>query len=264
MALGGLDRLSNTQTRGIILRVLEGLDRINWASINHAYGPANDVPGLLTQLLSKKEKVRSEAMSELYGNIWHQSTVYEATAYAVPFLIELLQSSDVQSRASIAVLLGLIARGRSFHEVHNPSKKAAVARELVWVKNARDAVRKGIEPYLKLISTDDQELRLTIVHLLACFPEDASQARQPILGTLAAESQPDARAALGLALALLGELRSEAFRSSKPTDLPLERLEHLARAVTQGRVDIENALCILLDLATNSFDPTPLDYLGIH
>lgn len=257
-------REKGPQTRGIIRYVLEGLDQINWASIKHAYGPATDLPGLLKHLLSKKEKLRSEAISELYGNIWHQHTVYEATAHAVPFLIELLQSPATHGRASIAKLLGLIARGRSYHEVHDPSKKAEVARELLWVKNARDAVRKGIEPCLKLLTAGDQELRGSIAHLLACFPEDGAGTRQPILGALAAESEPNVRAALGLALALLGELHSQAFRSSKPTDLALDRLELLARAAKQGTVDTEDTLSILLDLGTNSFEQEQLGDLGIR
>lgn len=252
------------QTRGIIRYVLEGLDKINWASMKHAYGPATDVPGVLKQVLSKNEKLHSEAISELYGNIWHQHTVYEATASAVPFLIELLQSPATRDRASIATLLGLIARGRSYHEVHNPSKRTEVARELVWVKNARDAVRNGIDIFIELLAADNKELRLSVAHLLACFPEDGPRTRRPILDVLATESRPDARAALGLALALLGEFHSEAFTASKPTDLPLDRLELLARAVVQKTVDTENALSILLDLANESFDSEYLGRLSIH
>jgi len=244
--------------------MLEGLGKINWSALKHAYGPATDVPELLKQLLSNNEKLRSNAMSELYGNIWHQHTVYEATASAVPFLVELLDSPRTSDRVSIATLLGLIARGRSYHEVHNPSKKSEVKRELVWVENARAAVREGIGSYLKLLASEDYQLHLTAAHLLACFPEEKSRTGRPLLDALAAESKSNARAALGLALALLGELRGEAFNATGKSDLPLQRLELLAKTVIQGKIGAEDALDILLDLATGSFEQELLDDLGIE
>jgi hypothetical protein len=75
--------------------MLENLDTIDWRNLQHAYGPATDVPDLIRALASHDEEVRQSAMYELYGTIWHQDTIYEATAYAVPFLIELLESDSV-------------------------------------------------------------------------------------------------------------------------------------------------------------------------
>ncbi|MDZ7617237.1 MAG: PBS lyase, partial [Patescibacteria group bacterium] len=74
--------------------MLEGLDTVDWASLRHAYGEATDVPGLLSALLSPDPKLREEATCELFGNIWHQGTVYPASAAAVPFLYELLTAPD--------------------------------------------------------------------------------------------------------------------------------------------------------------------------
>lgn len=70
--------------------MLEDLDGVDWASLEHAYGEAADVPDLLRALLSTDSEVREEAVYELFGNIWHQGTVYPASAAAVPFLYELL------------------------------------------------------------------------------------------------------------------------------------------------------------------------------
>lgn len=72
--------------------MLEGLDQINWGELGHAYGSAEDLPDLLRQLASPDEQSRNNALYQLYGTIWHQGTVYQATAYAVPFLLELLQA----------------------------------------------------------------------------------------------------------------------------------------------------------------------------
>jgi hypothetical protein len=98
--------------------MLENLDAVDWASLTHAFGDATDVPGLLRSLLSSDSQVREETMGELFGNIWHQGTVYPATAAAVPFLYELLNAPEVQDKADIALLLACIADGSGYLEVH--------------------------------------------------------------------------------------------------------------------------------------------------
>jgi hypothetical protein len=90
---------------------LSRLYQINWAALTHAYGSAEDVPEYVEMLLSDNEEIRTEAHYELAGNIHHQSTIYEATAFAVPFLIELLQRKDVKQRIEIFFLLGAIYQG---------------------------------------------------------------------------------------------------------------------------------------------------------
>lgn len=67
--------------------MLEGLNDINWQRLTHAYGPASDVPELIRNLTSPAPDIREQAQKGLRSTIWHQGTVYEATAYALPFLI---------------------------------------------------------------------------------------------------------------------------------------------------------------------------------
>src|SRR3984885_12690474 len=86
---------------------LVGLNSIPWGELTHAYGAADDVPGLL---LALRTPVPAEAgedapLWQLFGNIWHQGTVYEATAYAVPFLIELAADRRTPDRLGILSLL---------------------------------------------------------------------------------------------------------------------------------------------------------------
>lgn len=93
--------------------MLEGLDKIDWSQLHHAYGEASDVPILIRQLLSNDKTVIDNAIYELFGNIYHQHTVYEASAYAVPFLQELLNSPEItkDTRMSIACLLASMTDG---------------------------------------------------------------------------------------------------------------------------------------------------------
>ena len=99
----------------------DGLDEVPWEKLKHAYGDAGDVPNLLLGLTSSDENVRKNSINELYGNIWHQGTVYEATPYALPFLVRLHSIPDLPAHNDIATLLMLIGAGRGFYEVHSTS-----------------------------------------------------------------------------------------------------------------------------------------------
>src|SRR5215510_12386600 len=121
--------------------MLDRLDDIPWKRLTHAYGPAEDVPDLLRRLRTAPAEMTGEQspLWHLYGNVWHQGTVYEATAYAVPFLIELAASPLVPDRLGILGLLAAIATGSSFRDVHGnllnePDFAERKAVEIKWVE----------------------------------------------------------------------------------------------------------------------------------
>lgn len=90
--------------------LLAGLDDVPWDTLEHAYGPATDVPEVLRALVSGEEEQADEAMYELYGNIWHQGSVYPATIPAVPFLVAIAVARAAgKQTAEVLRLLGFIA-----------------------------------------------------------------------------------------------------------------------------------------------------------
>src|SRR5262245_23869170 len=91
--------------------MLEGLERVDWARLRHAYGPAMDVPGLLRALTVVDRDTREQAVQDLFSNIYHQGTVYEATAPSVPFLIELLGELVVPAKGDLLEILSRAALG---------------------------------------------------------------------------------------------------------------------------------------------------------
>jgi hypothetical protein len=46
--------------------VLDGLGDVDWRDLEHAYGPAADVPGQIHALVSPDAETRRRALSELY------------------------------------------------------------------------------------------------------------------------------------------------------------------------------------------------------
>ena len=158
--------------------MLEGLDKIDWSQLTHAYGTAGDVPVLLRQLASPNAEERESALSDLHANIWHQWTIYEATAAAVPFLIELLTVPSPADKHEILVYLSNLANGTSYCDVHQrltsfkdeastDEWKKQLAKELEWVQQTRTAVKSGQELYLQLLASGNTKEREAAGFLLA-------------------------------------------------------------------------------------------------
>jgi hypothetical protein len=197
--------------------MLEGLDDVPWGKFQHAYGPAEDVPDLLRRLASGD----AEALSDLYGNIWHQGTVYEATAHAVPFLIALASAPQVPERHEILAYLGCLALGNSYLDVHQhmnifedernaPDFDERLAEEMAWVRAAREAVRGGGPAYARLLHDASWEVRAGAAYLLGHFQEDAPRNARWIREVTADEPDEMPRAAYALSVGLLAKESDEA------------------------------------------------------
>src|SRR5262245_9120892 len=74
--------------------MLDGLDKIDWAAVQHAYGTATDVPDMIRGLAAAGDGQPEESLHAAYGNIFHQCTRYSATPKAIPFLIEIAARGD--------------------------------------------------------------------------------------------------------------------------------------------------------------------------
>ncbi len=106
---------------------LDELDQVEWSQLEHCYGKgvvplgaADDVsPALAGDVSRSLAALRADpslAISDgLYSNICHQGTVYQATAYAVPF-IAAVAAGDVPDgiRVPLLALLGDITIGASY------------------------------------------------------------------------------------------------------------------------------------------------------
>ena len=198
--------------------MLDRLDEIPWNRLTHAYGPADDVPDLLRSLRTAPAETTGQQspLWHLCGNIWHQGSVYEATAYAVPFLIELAASPQVPDRVGILALLAEIATGHSWRDAHgNLLKEADFAErravELTWAERAHAAVASGAAAFLAM-TEEETEVRLAAAHVLAFLPEHRDVVCARLRSMANAETGSRERAGLLLLLGQAGD-RSEATLS---------------------------------------------------
>lgn len=89
--------------------MLDGLDKVNWGALNHAYGPATDVPDMIRMLASSDEDERGEALHAAYGNIFHQGTRYTATPHAIPFLVQIAARQGPGTRDLLQLVCHCVA-----------------------------------------------------------------------------------------------------------------------------------------------------------
>lgn len=199
--------------------MLEDLEQIDWHTLEHAYGEADDVPTLLRDLASQDEEAHGTALGKLSISIYHQGTVYSASAYAAPFLIELLESEAFQDKEGILLLLASLASGDAYHRQHlrmypearkrDPAFQRELAEQVVWVERTREAVHRGLSTYLKLLSHPDPKIRMRAAYTLAQFKEDASSIVPHLCSLLEQESDQLAKASILLSLGVLGEPTAE-------------------------------------------------------
>jgi HEAT repeat len=248
--------------------VLETLDTVPWHDLTHAYGSAADVPGLIRKLASRRRPRREAALRELYGNIWHQGTVYEATAYAVPFLMELVQDRSVHERELILELLAILANGHSYIEVHShldpprddPAYAAELASEREWVRQARAAVLDGFHVYLRLLDDPDPAVRTGAAYALGGLHERAAESHAAL--HLRLDQEPAARAKAQM-LQTLGKLAKSEPETLHRLQVALGVCEHpfvrLAAATMLTEVLGEETPSEAVDiLIAVVLDPRPL------
>jgi hypothetical protein len=201
--------------------VLQGLDAVEWESLSHAFGPADDVPDLLRKLISADADERWEAYDELTNSVWHQGTVYSVSPHVVPFLITMLRSSQTPDKRLPAILLALLADGRSGLAVHamgdspvaqrvrawlaeeGRDLEAEAAQERQWVEETRLAVGEALPLLAPFLDDPEPGVREPIALALARYPERAEELL-PVLGSvLQRESEEEVRAAIEGAIAAL-------------------------------------------------------------
>lgn len=160
---------------------LAGLDEVAWDSLEHAYGPATDVPELLRALVSGDEEQAAEAVYELYGTIWHQGSVYPATIPAVPFLVRIAVSGA--AGAQTPELLGLLADIASSSDPRGVEDRDAV----------RSAVGAHTETIAGLLEHPDAPTRAAALFVLV-HASSPSRIRPLILQRWDAETEALPRA----------------------------------------------------------------------
>ncbi|HSH05534.1 MAG TPA: hypothetical protein VLL52_23665 [Anaerolineae bacterium] len=194
---------------------LPPIDTIPWHELDHAYGPATDVPAQINDLRSDDADIRKQALWHLFGNIFHQGSRYPASPYAVPYLAQLLIDPDVNDKHHILTLLVNLALG--YDEAYlphgypidryldyfetNPPPNIDTWSLAEW--QTYQAVRQQLSTFIYSLSDDDPTVRRLAIYALAWFPQNVQQSWSHLHTTLTYDPQPVNQATALLTIAIL-------------------------------------------------------------
>jgi len=197
--------------------MLQGLDDVPWADLEHAYGSAADVPDLLRRLLDPDPKTRWATLRTLYGNVFHQGTRYPATPYVVPFLLEMCADPTVPSRGDLLGYWGSLITGyfsvqgrplwgdgeriHWYGKVQNADKGDPYEEALHAIY--RESL-KGHALLRGLLADEDTAVRAGAAWVLACLPTVAGDSTPCLEARLRVEPSGWVRATIAFALGELG------------------------------------------------------------
>ncbi|MFI2753322.1 hypothetical protein ACGIF2_07800 [Cellulomonas sp. P22] len=134
------------------------LESIPWNQLQHAYGPAGEVPALLYAVSLGTDPVRLEAWWELWGNIHHQGTVYEATPASIPFLARIAADLDHPDRVNALSFLRQVAVGGG-----------------TFAAQTRAAVERDLSPVLQSWQQQSELVQRALLLLTSAFPDRLTQ-----------------------------------------------------------------------------------------
>ncbi|MFJ8692203.1 PBS lyase [Streptomyces roseolilacinus] len=190
-----------------------GIDEVDWASLGHAYGPADDVPALLRGLASDDPAERERALDGLYGTVHHQGDVYDSTLACIPFLLELVACPDVQDRGCVVELLagigGIDLSGDDELQELDPEDEEF--EDAANYAMAAAAVAAGADVFLALVGDEDREVRLAVPGALASLHGDPVRVLDLLRERLTVERDTEVRLALVEAVGRIA-LRYESLR----------------------------------------------------
>ncbi|MFE2977206.1 HEAT repeat domain-containing protein [Streptomyces sp. NPDC059258] len=175
--------------------MFSGIDEVDWASMEHAYGPADDVPELLRGLASDDPAEREAALDGMYGAVHHQGDVYACTLACIPFLFELVEDPGVQDRGGVVELLTSIG-GFDLDEDDEAEFDEDEIEGAANYAMAAAAVTAGAGVFFELIADEDPGVRLAAPLALATLHRHPVRVLALLRERLPVEPEEEVRLAL--------------------------------------------------------------------
>ncbi|MFI8293075.1 PBS lyase [Streptomyces sp. NPDC085614] len=255
--------------------MLTGIEEVDWASLGHAYGPADDVPELLRGLASADPAERELALDGMYGSVHHQGDVYDSTLACIPFLLELVADPEIQDRGAIVELLtsigGIDLGGDDELDELDPEDEDFPPAANYAMAAA--AVAAGADVFLGLAGDPDPEVRLAAPCALASLHPEPGRVLNLLRERLTVERDTEVRLALVEGVGRLARrhesLRAETVdwlgwlaRAAQAPGLRLAALAQLARCAPAEVPDdvVERVTELLEEVRTAPYEPPVRPY----
>jgi hypothetical protein len=143
------------------------LNSPHWALLEDAYGAAEQIP----QLLAELEGANEDALSELFGRICHQMSVYSSSIAAFPHLIAIASKLQMHPslQAETLCLAGAICESQEFEQEHQRSRFAGAVEAALPI--ATDLAQASLR------ASTDQNQAIYLLKSIAAFGQMQALAR---------------------------------------------------------------------------------------
>ncbi|MEU9864378.1 HEAT repeat domain-containing protein [Streptomyces sp. NPDC047971] len=161
---------------------LAGLDAIGWGGLRHAYGSADDVPGMLRDLYRPEKAAR--ASDDLLTHVHHQGgCVVTSAAPAVPYVLRAAVDPGIEPavRQELVELLGAIAYSGNTAEARFVDRAWPAAWDL------------AVTALLPLLDAPEAAIRLATADALAEAQHRADEVITALRARWAVEPDADTR-----------------------------------------------------------------------
>lgn len=173
--------------------MLDRLAEVPWTQLGHAYGRADDVPALLTDLVRGDAEQVDTALEALWQSICHQGSVYSASVPAIGFLIEIAATGHPK-RIELVGLAGEMGsglnRGLACGDDDPDAARYGARNTRNSVIAARDALTDHTDTLLSWLTDPDGEFRSTAITALSACTTRAIDIIPALATQLAAETAP--------------------------------------------------------------------------
>lgn len=138
-------------------------DEVDWASLEHNYGSAVDIPDLLERCASADTEDAAEAIDDLENALHHQGGwICSASSAALPFLLDLAVAPDTHHRAALVRLVW----------DHSLTWQSVDEK---WIDPAWPAAVRSVEPQIRVVVADpDPLIHRYAIHVAAGLLEPAA------------------------------------------------------------------------------------------
>lgn len=166
----------------------EAIGTVPWHDLVHAYGPAEDVPEQLIAAVVGDDATRKAAWWNLWGNIHHQGTIYEATVAAVPIIRRLASWTSYPDRVEAIFFLREVGQAEGVVVwTYDKDEDLAYdeARQRALTAEVSTRMREATTDLLAGWRSEPAEVRRALLWLLSAAPDLHDQ-----FGNLVAEVLP--------------------------------------------------------------------------
>lgn len=249
-----------TEERARELRVLT--DAVDWGAVDHAYGFATDVPHILHDLVVGSAAERKHALWQLWGNVTHQGTRYEAAVPTLPLLVAIAHRHLAPCRSEMLDLaVGLLV---GFEESY-------VAGGYDWsqlepagglLDRLQRAFDREAASFVALLADEATSVRAAAARCLG-WVRDGDTPTPALRARYAGETDPNVRASILFALAMRGE-SADAEAALEDANVVVRGMAAVALVRARGKDAPPTAKAATLALSTEEAAwPIPFLHGGI-